>query len=182
MNKKFKLSIAVAILVMLMVVAFDQLIPTWPTFAVYLGVITLYPVYLIKYLAAFLIGAFIYYKALEAYEYEARFYDWMDFTFFSLMFSWPLLVLVVSSVAQAPLTAIMLTDIFSLLITFYPTGLILAITSEKKISPEKKEPEEEERILGINKQEGLIIQFLINLIPGIIVFIIEVMFGQFMIF
>lgn len=150
---------------MLLVIIFDQLGP-WPLPAFYLGVIILYPFFLLKYFIAFLIGMIILYIITKRSKENIDFFFIMNFTFLSLIISLPILVIVVYYASYANLISILLTDFFSLMIAFYPFGIIAGLVFG--FNDYMNLPLNEKRF----KWKKLLVETLFNLTVGIILLLL----------
>ncbi|TFG29587.1 MAG: hypothetical protein EU532_02780 [Promethearchaeota archaeon] len=131
MEKSYSNVLIVSILVMIFVVIFDHYIAPWPVNPFYLGNIILYPIYLVFYSVAFLIGSFLFYIINIRFNVELDFYAWVDFTLWSLFISMPVLAGVVSLSPEASILSVILTVSISLIIVFLPLGLFFGFLSSR---------------------------------------------------
>ena len=120
-----------SIIVAIFVVVLDQFVAPWPMDAHYFFGIIYYPTYLIYYLLSFLIGAMIFSILCNKRGYDLGLILWMRFTCMAIIVSLPPLIAVVFLVSDATIMAIVLTDVFSLILMFYPSGLVFGLLSSR---------------------------------------------------
>ncbi|MFX1258506.1 MAG: hypothetical protein ACFFAN_11640 [Promethearchaeota archaeon] len=150
MDKNDFLIIIVSFCVMVIVPILDQ-IAEWPTWTIYVGAIILYPSYIFYYSIPFCVGAVILYYISRKREEKGDFFFWANYTFISLFLTWPFLVIVVYFASHASIISIMLTDFISLVIAFYPIGMIFAAKAGFNNGNGKDENRErrQKQILGL---------------------------------
>ena len=141
MEESYSNVLIASIIVMFLVIIFDQYIAPWPVDAFNLGNIILYPIYLIFYGLAYLIGAAFFYYLNIRFNMELDFYSWVDFTIFSLLLTMPTLAGAVSLSPGITMISVVLTVFISLIIVFLPLGLFLGFLSSRTTSSINHESE-----------------------------------------